>query len=398
MPNFTNKLTENTQTIFAVNQFGLYAISITVRCRGSNDLKIEIDGRSFREVPPEKNVQTYDIPSAWNGSKLGGLKKTIVFLLKLDEGEHTISFVPRGWVTIEEWSYRFIENPSEIEFVIDQQAEDGDKRPWLTFVLVDLPLRSVTAEASVSWHLFDGDDVKLIIDNEVEVNPNSRFWRNWVWHAVPRQIFDGPRKNRKTVVKDLPLGLHYVELWADKTPTLHQVELNLGGFELKPESKRVPTESDPRWTENFADDPDQIILARALFGEARNTLVPDEARIAIGWVVKNRVASNRWSNTYWEVITKPAQFSAFNIGDSNRLYVEDPLHTGNQIDKKAWEHANKISGKIVSNELLDPTQGANHYYDDSISTPSWAKDHKPTFTATYINQYNKKASIFFYNL
>lgn len=396
-------LTKKTEVFFPVSKLGLYAISIVGRCEGRNDLRLEIDGRFFREIPPKDNIQKYDVPPAWNGSKLHNLKQTNIFLLKLDPGQHTITFFPEGQAKVEEWSYWQVEDATKVVFDLNENAEDGNKRPWLNFILVDLPLISVTAEVSASWRLLDGDDVKLIIDNEIEYNPNSLLWRNWVWHATPGQILSGVKKEQKVLTKNLESGMHYVEFWADKTPTLHQVVLNLGELTLESgsqpaESSNGPTVGNPKWTENFSDDSDQIILARALFGEARSTLVPDEARVAIAWVIKNRVESNRWPNTYWEVITTPSQFSSFSQSDPNRAYVENPLHKDLVVDKKAWEHAYEIAGKVINNKLSDPTNGANHFYDDSISVPPWAKDQKPTLTVSYINKFEQKASIFFFKL
>lgn len=398
---FPQTITSKTQTKFVIGELGIYAISITARCKGKNDLRVEIDNQLFREIPPKDNTQKFDVPPAWNGSKLSGRLQTNIFLLQLDEGEHVIVFIPEGRAKVEKFAHWQIKDPTHVEFNLDQQAEEGDKRPWFTFALVDLPLKFIEAEASVSWHYFDGDDVKLIIDNQIEKNPSSRLWKDWAWHATPKQFFGGPKKEQKVFTKDLPKGLHYIEFWADKTPTLHKVILDLGNLELKqaqPEPTNTPTVENPKWTGDFSDDTDQIILARALFGEARNTLVPDEARIAIGWVIKNRVISTGWPDTYLGVITKPKHFSAFNLGDDNRPFVENPLHKSNEIDKRAWENTYDIARKIIEDEITDPTHGANHYYDDSISTPGWAKDQKPTLTISYINQFGEEASIFFLNL
>src|SRR3989338_307273 len=196
---------------------------------------------------------------------------------------------------------------------------------------------------------------------------------------------------QKIVIRDRDRGTHYLEFWADQTPTLHKVMLDLGELgpkepstEIDQPPSRVPTVEDPKWTGNFEDDRDKIIVARVLFGEARNTLVPDEARVAIGCVIKNRVVSNGWPNTYWEVITLPKHFSAFNSGDPNRPFVEDPLHAGSEIDQQAWINSYKIAGKVIFGELTDPTGGANHYYDDSISTPSWAENQPPTLVISYV--------------
>jgi len=391
---FPQTINSRTQKKLNLIESGIYAINITVRCKGKNDLRVEIDNQFFREISPERNIQKFDIPPAWNGTKLRGRSQTNIFLLPLGEGLHIIDFIPEGRIKVEEFSYWQIKDPTHIEFIFDQQAEDGDKRPWFTFALIGLPLKSISVEASVNWHYFDGDDVKLIIDNQIEKNPNFKLWKDWVWHATPKQLLSGQKREQKNVKKNLSKGVHYIELWADKTPTLHQVILDLGDLQLK----RTPTVDNPTWTGNFSDDTDEIILARALFGEARNTLVPDEARVAIGWVIRNRVESSRWPNTYWEVITTPSQFSSFNVDDDNRSFVENPLHKDNAVDKKAWENTCNIARNIIKGEITDPTQGANHYYDDSINTPDWAKDQKPTLAISYINQYEVEASIYFLNL
>lgn len=347
---FPQTITSKTQEKFTISESGLYAISVTARCDKKDDLRIEVDAQLFREIPPEKNIQKFDIPPAWNGTKLKGRSQTNIFLLQLGKGEHVIEFIPEGQAKVEKFSYWQIEDPTHIEFNLDQQAEEGDKRPWFTFALVDLPLKSIEAEVTVNWHYFDGEDVKLIIDNAIEKNSTSLLWKNWLWHATPKQLLSCPRKEQKVVTRD------------------------------------------------FSDDTDQMILARVLFGEARSTLVPDEARMAIGWVIKNRVISTGWPDTYLGVITKPKHFSAFNLGDDNRPFVEDPLHKNNEIDKNAWEHTYDLARKIIEDEIPDPTQGANHYYDDSIGTPDWAKDQKPSLTISYINQYEEEVSIFFLNL
>jgi hypothetical protein len=208
--NFPQKVTDNTQTEFTIDQFGLYAINITASCEKGHDLKVEIDEKQFREIPATENIQTYDIPPAWNGTELKGLKKTVVFLLKLNKGTHTVKFLPKTEVIVEDFNYEVIPDWQKIDFNLELQAQDGDRRPWVAFVLSDLPLESITAEASVSWHWFDGDDVKLIIDNKAEENSSSKRWKYWIWHASPFQIFSGSKKEQKTFSKNLPQGIHYI--------------------------------------------------------------------------------------------------------------------------------------------------------------------------------------------
>lgn len=133
-----------------------------------------------------------------------------------------------------------------------------------------------------------------------------------------------------------------------------------------------PAVDNPKWTGNFRDDSPEMILARAIFGEARGT--SNEAKVAVAWVIRNRLEDprQRWGNTYHDVILKEDQFSAFNQRDLNRDFVENPLHTGTPGDKKAWLKCYEIAAQVISGEISDPTHGANHYYDGSISNPSWA--------------------------
>lgn len=398
----SNKITSIFKTGFFVDTFGLYAISITARCKsgkllglwGGEDLHVEIDDVKLREIPSYAKPQYVDIPVAWNGTHLKGLSKTVIFLLPLNKGDHTLNFIPTHSATVETYRITPVTNPQDITLVLDDQAEDGDRRPWYTFALINLPLKALSADITVDWHFFDGDDVKLVIDGQIEQNKETKGRKDWIWHATPGQVFSGPRRANKTIEKKLPQGTHYIELWADKMPTLHKTMLDLGNYT----PQRVPTVHDPQWTGDFADDTDQIILARALFGEARNTLVPDQARTAIGWIIKNRVKSERWANNYWEVITYPGHFSSFNRDDDNRPFVENPLHTQKDIDRTAWEHVYEIAGKIINDQLPDPTQGANHYYDDSISAPNWAENKKSILHITYVNALGTESTIFFYKL
>ncbi len=379
---------------FSLNQFGLYSLSITARCERNQDLRVIIDEFEPTEIPQLKNVQHFRIPPTWNGTELNGLAKTVVFILPLNQYQHTLNFIPQKGATIERIEIKPCNDTQNILFMLEQQAESGKGRPWVTFALINLPLRAVVAEASVSWHFWNGDDVKLIIDNQIEPDPSSKKMKNWIWSARFWQILTGAKREQKNFTKNLPVGIHYLEFWADQTPILHQVSLDLGGVQLK----RIPTVNDPEWTGDFADDTNQIILTRALFGEARNTLIPDEARVAIAWVIRNRVESKKWPSTYWQVITQKWQFSSFNLLDQNRAFVENPLKSGKEIDRQAWEHAYQIAKKIVGDELKDPTKGANQYYDDSIQPPPWTKGENSVFTVTYKSQAGKNRNIFFYRL
>lgn len=381
---FPSTIKEKTQVKFKIGQSGLFAISVTASCKKRHDLRIEIDGRFLREIPPEKNIQKYNVPPAWNGIKLRGLNKTNIFVIKLTTGEHTLKFIPRHQATIKDWNYFQLENPQQIRFKFNQRAKNGNCRPWFTFALVDLPLQSISAQVSVNWHYFDGDDVKLIIDNEPLKNPNSKLWKYWAWHATPRQILKKTKTETKRVEQKLPAGIHYLEFWADKTPTLHQVTLDLGELELEFEStstKKIPTKDDPGWTGDFSDDTETMILARLIFGEARSQ--SKETMTAIGWVVKNRVEAKKsyFGDGYHDVITKNDtvhwQFSPMNPEEEDNFpLLTDPLGNA-ETNKKAWSRAYEIAKNVINNKVQDPTDGATFFHSKNLSQEKFITESAP---------------------
>jgi hypothetical protein len=246
---FNKRIQENFDYEFEVSKRGLYSISITARCcsgkqikqRGGEDLRIEIDNQSFREIPSEKNTQLYNIPPAWNGTKLEGLKKTVVFVLWLEKGNHKITFIPNKGAFLEDLEINLIKNTSVIEFSPEEQAEDGDTRPWYVFVLVNLPLRFLTVKATTRWRFLDSDDIKLIIDGKIQ-KPEGFFskWRNWLWSGSIFKKLLQKETQTKTIETNLKgKEIHYIEFWADRTPILHRMKMDLGKRYIKKEKTIV---------------------------------------------------------------------------------------------------------------------------------------------------------------
>src|SRR3989344_1599694 len=273
---FSKTIKDKFNHLFSIEQFGLYAITLVARCRsakqigqkGEEDLWVEIDGRRFREVPARAKPQYQDIPPAWNGSQLNGLSKTVVFLLLLDPGEHKLVFIPDNEAIIEkEPQIKLVSNYHQINFNIAEQAEDGNRRPWFAFALIDLPLKSFSADITVNYRFRDSDDVKLSIDGEIKKNNLSILHRSWLWSANILTKFFQRERQKKTFEENLGKDVHYIDFWADRIPILHEVVLDLGVDELK----QIPSVENPKWTgENFRDDSEQMILARAIFGEVRD--------------------------------------------------------------------------------------------------------------------------------
>lgn len=119
---------------------------------------------------------------------------------------------------------------------------------------------------------------------------------------------------------------------------------------------------------------DQNILARTLYGEAE---AGDEAdAIAIACVVLNRVAAKRWPNTVSGVCLQPAQFSCWNADNPRLGELRSPvMPTG-----KWFKRCDAIARDALAGRILDPTNGATHYYATYVAAPRWARGKKPCYS------------------
>lgn len=105
-------------------------------------------------------------------------------------------------------------------------------------------------------------------------------------------------------------------------------------------------------------------LARTIWGEARGE--GTRGMQAVGNVILNRVKLGGWYGaSIKDVVLKPHQFSAWNVGDPNREKMLNA--TGAQLVE-----ATKIAKQLQNGNLTDITGGATNYHATNIS-PSWAK-------------------------
>jgi N-acetylmuramoyl-L-alanine amidase len=104
---------------------------------------------------------------------------------------------------------------------------------------------------------------------------------------------------------------------------------------------------------------DLIMAALCIWREARGE--PREGKVAVFWVIKNRVAAG-WGPTVLDVILAPKQFSCFNADDQQvALY---PKHAD-----KDWV---ECLGVVTGNDP-NPIGPAKNYFNDAIADPAWAK-------------------------
>lgn len=231
--NFPLAIKEKMDYFFDADSSGLYAISISARVKSAGqingtddeDLQIEIDNRKFREIPEIDKPQYKDIAPAFNGSKLKGVKKTVMFFIWFEKGSHNVSLIPDNSALVDDVSIKKMEDSLNINIEINEQAEDGDRRPWFSFIFVDLSIKKFSASIIAKSRWFDRDDAQIKIDGEIQQYKNANFLhRFWYWIGSLRK-----GKEDVAVFKpNLSKGLHYIEINADRMPTLKQVAINLG--------------------------------------------------------------------------------------------------------------------------------------------------------------------------
>ncbi|MBI4599696.1 DUF1402 family protein, partial [Candidatus Uhrbacteria bacterium] len=219
---------------------------LTSRCKSKQqldsdfdeNLRIEVDTLKLRELPPEKYIQLFNIPPACNGAVLKGLKKTIIVLTILEKGKHVLSIIPQPSAAIEDISVRELGGREDVYLTIEEQAEDGNRRPWYTIVLLDLPLMTFSLEASVSRRLRDSDDVKILIDGTIQKRRDYGKYVQWYFAGgllkwIVHGLVGASKREKINFSVNLDHGIHYVELFADRKPFLHGMSLNLAYHETE---------------------------------------------------------------------------------------------------------------------------------------------------------------------
>lgn len=116
------------------------------------------------------------------------------------------------------------------------------------------------------------------------------------------------------------------------------------------------------------------VAIRTVWGEARGEGL--DGMTAVGHVLLNRLAANRWGTTLASVCWWPYQFSCWNFGDPNRLKILNMPDDANDlvVPTEAFYAA------LAAGPKADPTMGATHYHATNISPPPWVKGATKTLT------------------
>ena len=156
-----------------------------------------------------------------------------------------------------------------------------------------------------------------------------------------------------------------------QTKSAAQFEILIKASTTRDAPKRISTVDDPRWTGDFRDDHDDILLSRLIFGEAENQ--SKEAKIWIGGSVLNRINAHAWPDTIQKVIRQKGQYDPFKEKDKNFKKIIDPLAKADKGRKKSWEESYEAAHGLLSGSISNPTT-ATHFHGRGVSR-SWFLSH-----------------------
>jgi spore germination cell wall hydrolase CwlJ-like protein len=118
------------------------------------------------------------------------------------------------------------------------------------------------------------------------------------------------------------------------------------------------------------DAEDRDYMIRTIVFEAAGE--PDEGKIAVAYVILNRIKSGGWGDSIKDVVTSPWQFEPW----MTRREEMEKLSP----DAPSYKNAAQIADAVVAGQVPDPTGGATHFLNPTIvrerrggSLPSWAQ-------------------------
>jgi len=118
------------------------------------------------------------------------------------------------------------------------------------------------------------------------------------------------------------------------------------------------------------DAEDRDYMIRTIVFEADGE--PEEGKIAVAYVILNRVKSGGWGTSIKDVVTSPWQFEPWMTKREamEKLSPEDP----------SYRNAAQIADAVFAGQMPDPTAGATNFLNPTVvrerrggSLPSWAQ-------------------------
>jgi len=232
--NLDKEITEKFSHDFSIVDDGLYLIEVIASAKSwwqnlksfksllnDDDLALMLDRM---EISTSESNET-NARAAWHGNELKGFLKTVVIAVKLKKGKHILSFTPDQKPYLKNIAISQIEETDKITYIPadNNLAQKGNGRPWLSFILINISIKNITILAKAQKRGRDDDDIKLIIDGEIQKNQDKKSHKDWYWCG---KILKGGKKEFKQIV-NFNHGMHYVDLWADESPFLEKIEMVL---------------------------------------------------------------------------------------------------------------------------------------------------------------------------
>ncbi|MEK7606389.1 MAG: cell wall hydrolase [Patescibacteria group bacterium] len=120
---------------------------------------------------------------------------------------------------------------------------------------------------------------------------------------------------------------------------------------------------------------DEVLwLARAVYSESKRA----EEQALVAWVIRNRVESTFFPDTYRDVVLQRGQFSGMHATDA-QYWTNISLDYDDE--SPAWDTALSIARAVYfADAVLRPLPATVlHFYSpmSMLGTPSWAKDLSP---------------------
>lgn len=161
------------------------------------------------------------------------------------------------------------------------------------------------------------------------------------------------------------------------------------GIIVVPENSPVVEELFPEFPGEPNVNPDELhCLAVNIYHEAKGESYL--GKLAVAHVTMNRVHNKRFPDNVCDVVYQAkmyvnwkgnevprrgmCQFSWFCDGKSDDLYLTNKQGHKVEPNVRAWNESNDIAFDVLLGYTADPTAGATHYHNPSISDPFWT-DH-----------------------
>ncbi|MFH1255276.1 MAG: hypothetical protein V1667_02300 [bacterium] len=149
-------IAENFSYDFIVANDGLYLIEVSASAKSwwqnlksfksllnGDDLALILDRMEISTSASNEN----GVRAAWHGNELKGFLKTVIIAVRLKKGEHHLSFASDHKPYLKNIAIFQLEetDKDKITYIplINNPAEKGNGRPWLSFIFFNLPVKDV---------------------------------------------------------------------------------------------------------------------------------------------------------------------------------------------------------------------------------------------------------------